>query len=244
MKKEEIIQTLKAVLKTSPKRKFKQSVELIINLKEIDLKKPEERVDLFIALPHPTGRDVKVCALVGPEMGEQASKFCDKVILEDGFAAYEGKKKDVKKLAQQYDYFIAQVPLMAKIAKIFGRYFGPRGRMPNPKAGCVVPTNTNFEVLCAKLKNTVRVQTKNAPNLQIRIGRDDLPEEHLFDNINTIYSQVILALPKEEHNVKNVLLKLAMGPSFQFGKPAKEIKQGKQKKEPKAKRLKVEPVKE
>lgn len=224
MKKEEIIQTIKAALANSPKRNFKQSVELIINLKDIDLKKPEERVDLFVALPHSTGRDIKVCALIGPEMMEHASKFCNRVIPEDNFIAYEGKKRDVKKLAQEYDYFIAQVPLMAKIAKIFGRYFGPRGKMPNPKAGCVVPANINLELVCARLKNTVRVQTKNAPNIQIRIGREDMPEEHLFDNINMVYSQVVHTLPKEEHNIKNVILKLAMGPGFQFGN-AKEIKQ-------------------
>lgn len=222
MKKEEFVQTLKNALAKSPKRKFMQSVELIINLKDVNLKKPEDRVDAFITLPKSHGRNVKICAIVGPEMKEQASKFCDLVVLEEDMVRYENKKKEIKKLAQEFDYFIAQAHLMPKIAKVFGRYFGPKGKMPNPKSGCVVPPNINFEALCAKLKKTVRVQTKDAPNLQVIVGREDAPVEDIVENINAIYTQLLNTMPKEEHNIRNAVIKLTMGPVFTVGSAPKK----------------------
>lgn len=221
MKKEEFAQALKNALAKSPKRKFRQSVELIINLKDVNLKKPEDRVDAFITLPKPHGRDVKICAMIGPEM-KQASKFCDLVILEEEMGEYENKKKKIKKLAQEFDYFIAQAHLMPKIAKVFGRYFGPKGKMPNPKSGCVIPPNTNLEPLCAKLKKTVRVQTKDAPNLQVIVGKEDANADDITENVNAIYTQLLTTLPKEEHNIKNAIIKLTMGPAFRVGSGQKK----------------------
>ena len=104
-------------------------------------------MDTFITLPHTKGKKAKVCALIGPELEQQAKQVCDSVVLSDSFDRFKDKK-DIKKLADSFDFFIAQANIMPKIATAFGRVFGPRGKMPNPKAGCVVPPNANLKPLC------------------------------------------------------------------------------------------------
>src|SRR5437016_6046320 len=118
MDKNLLLETIKKV-KESSKRNFVQKIDLIINLREINLKKPEENVDLFVNLPHSAGKNIKICALVGRDMTNQAAIF-DKVIKQDEFNEYQDKKV-LKKLARDYDFFVAQGNLMTDIAKVFGK---------------------------------------------------------------------------------------------------------------------------
>lgn len=217
MKRDDFQQALKAVKDRSPKKKFVQSVEMILNFKGLNLKKPEEQVDVFHVLPHGLGSARTVCALIGVELQEQAKKHCDHFVLNDDFQKYEGKKKEVKKLASQYDYFIAQAPFMANIAKVFGRYFGPKGKMPNPKAGCVVPPNANLEVIKKKLASTIRLQMKGKPLIQVPVGREDMDETKLIDNIFSVYQAIAPKLPGEDANIRSIYLKLSMGPTIKVG---------------------------
>jgi len=100
---------------------------------------------------------------------------------------------------------------MPKIAANFGKVLGIRGKMPNPKLGCVIPPNANVEALVKKLKHTVRLQAKKGLNLQCIVGKEDQPEEQIIDNILTAYNAVVKHLPNELQNIKNVTLKLSMG---------------------------------
>ena len=193
-------------------RKFKQSYELIINLRDLDLKKPEEQIELWVQLPFDKGKQTKIGALVGPELAEAAKTACDTVILHDHFSKYASEKKAIKKLAQSHDYFIAQANIMPDVAKTFGRVFGPRGKMPNPKAGCVVPPNANIKALAEKLRKTVKVAAKLQPSIKIMVGKEGMPPEQVAENIQTIYTNVLHKLPAETSNIKSVLLKLTMTP--------------------------------
>lgn len=204
------------------KRGFKQSIDFVINLKELDLKKPEHQVEIFLALPFAKGKPVKIGALVGPEMAPQAKEACDVVVTHDDFKTKFADKKAVKKLANQCDYFIAQANLMADIAKTFGRYFGPKGKMPNPKAGCVVPPNANLKVLAERLKKTVKLSGKLQPSIKVMVGMEDTPDDQVAENMHTIYTNVVHALPQEAANIKSVLVKTTMG------KPVK-VTEGEQK---------------
>ena len=160
MDKQIIAQTLKTLKDNSPKRNFKQSIDLIINLKELDLKKAEHQINSFVTLPFSTGRAVSVCAFVGPELEGNAKEVCDEVISQDQFERFKGKK-EIKKLARTHDYFVSQANIMPKVATIFGRFLGPKGKMPNPKIGAVVPPNANLRPSYDTLKRTVPVATKN-----------------------------------------------------------------------------------
>ncbi|MEM4263716.1 MAG: 50S ribosomal protein L1 [Candidatus Woesearchaeota archaeon] len=212
MDKENFKKALELVKNNSPKRNFKQSVDFIVNLKGLDLKKPEQQVDIFVTLNQGKGKKIKICALVGPELGTQAKAVCDKVVLHDEFPRYTGNKIELKKLAKSYNFFIAQANLMADIAKTFGKVLGSRGKMPNPKAGCVVPPNANLKPLVEKLQKTIRISAKTQLSIKCAIGLEDTPDEQLLDNMTTIYNALTHALPEEENNIKNVMIKLSMGP--------------------------------
>ncbi len=207
MEKEQIQKALQE-LAQQPKRKFTQSYDLIINLKNIDIK--TNPLDFFVPLPYPQGKVVKVAAFVAQELAEPASKFCDLAIKESDFPQYANKKA-AKKLAGEYDYFIAQANLMPKVAAGFGKALGTRGKMPNPKLGCVVPPTANLDALTKKLRQAVRLQAKKATNMQCLVGKEDQPAEQVLENILTIYNTIVKQLPNEQQNIREVLLKLTMG---------------------------------
>ena len=208
MEKDKIIKALELIKQSSPK-KFTQSYDLIVNLKDLELKTTP--VDVFVTLPHPKGRTVKIAAFVDQELSEQAAKHCDLVLKDKDFPTYTADKKAAKKLGEQYDYFIAQMNLMPKIAAAFGRTLGSKGKMPNPKLGCVVPASANLEPLIKKLKHTVRLQARKGLNLQCLVGKQDQPEEQIVENILAVLDAVSKGLPDGQNNIKNILLKLTMG---------------------------------
>ncbi|MFH0867761.1 MAG: 50S ribosomal protein L1 [Candidatus Woesearchaeota archaeon] len=229
MDKNLIANTLKNLKENSPKKNFKQSVDLIINLKGLDLKKPDHQINIFATLPHDTGKKISVCAFVDADMEKKAKEACDEVILPDQFAKFKNKS-EIKKLANKYNFFVAQASIMPKVATVFGRYLGPRGKMPNPKIGSVLPPTANMKQLYDKLKNTISLVTKNEPTIKCRVGNEDTSDDALIDNILTVYNSIIPKLPNEKHNVKSVMIKLTMGPAFAISKAAEEKddkKQGK-----------------
>jgi len=215
MEDKKLLQTLKQIRETS-KRNFTQSVDLIINLKGLDLKKPENHVELYIALQHGKGKPNKICALVGPELKEEAEASCDKVIMEKDFDSYAKDKKQAKKLAAEFDFFIAQANIMPKVAGAFGRVFGPRRKMPNPKAGCVVPPKFNFKPLVERLRSTVKVAAKEKPLIQVSVGNEKMTDQQIMENITNVYNQVLHKLPGERNNLKSVFVKYTMGKAVQI----------------------------
>jgi large subunit ribosomal protein L1 len=197
-------------LKDSSKRNFKQTVDLIINLKHLDFKDPKQQVEFFLNLPKPKGKVNKICALVGPELGDQAKKKMDNVVMLNEFDKYSANKKLTKKLAGNYDYFVAQANIMPKVATAFGRILGPKGKMPNPKAGCIVPPNANLEAVYDKLKNTVKISAKKTPLIQTTVGKEDSPEEDIVENIKYIHSNLVHNLPQGKNNIKSIYVKYTM----------------------------------
>ena len=206
MDKEQVKKALDE-LKSQPKKKFTQSYDLIINLKNLDMK--QTNIDFFSTLHFPKGKTIKIAAFADQLLYESATKNCDLVLEEKDFAKYTDKKA-IKKLADSYDYFIAQANLMPKVAATFGKILGIKGKMPNPKLGCVVPPNANLEALVKKLKLTIRMTAKKALNLQCLVGKEDQPEEQIIDNIITAYTSAVKQLPSELQNIKDVTLKLTM----------------------------------
>ncbi|PLW80418.1 50S ribosomal protein L1 [Candidatus Woesearchaeota archaeon] len=211
METKQIIETLKQAKKEAKKRNFVQKVDMVINLKDLDLKKNENHVDFFAQLHFSVGKKMKVCALCGPELLEEAKKVCDEAIPQTDFPKYAADKAAAKKLAESYDFFIAQANIMPQVAQTFGKVFGPRAKMPNPKAGCVVPPKATLGPLYEKLQNTVRIMAKKDPVIHLLTGNEDMKEEEVADNIKTIYNQLIHHLPGETNNVKEIFVKLSMG---------------------------------
>jgi large subunit ribosomal protein L1 len=210
MDKNKFKKALEEIKKNSPKRKFIQSYDLIFGLQNLDLKKPEQQLDVYVTMQFPRGKKVKICAFVGPELLDEATKVCDLAILVDDFPKYE-QKKLAKKLAGSFDFFIAQANIMAKVASSFGRILGPRNKMPNPKAGCVVPPKVQLKPLYDKLQKTVRVSARTALMSQCAVGNEEMKDEEVLDNIMNIYNQVVHTLPGHENNIRAIYLKMTMG---------------------------------
>ncbi len=215
MDKKLILETLEKA-RAAKKRNFSQSCELIVNLKDLDLKKNENQVDFFAKLPNETGRKVKICAFVDQLLLEEAKTTCDEVILQDDFQKYSKEKKLAKRLARKYDFFIAQANVMPQVATFFGRALGPKGKMPNPKAGCIVPPKANLKALKESLQKTIRVSAKTAPVIQCLIGTEQMEAEKVAENTMSLYEQIIHHLPNEEANVKSVLIKMTMSPALKL----------------------------
>jgi len=210
MEKTQILGAIKKARETEKKKKFTQTFDLAINLKEIDINREEGKLDEYLSLPQGRSKPAKVCAFVGPELKPQAEKFCDFFILSDDFEKWTEVRK-IKKLARDYDYFIAQANIMPAIAKAFGRYFGPVGKMPSPKAGHVVPPKANLEPLVKGLKNTIKVGIKKAPVILCAVGSESMTDEQIADNILAVLERVKSKLPKAQHNISNIIIKTSMG---------------------------------
>jgi large subunit ribosomal protein L1 len=210
MNEQSIIETLQQLRTNTKKRNFTQSVEFIINLKDINLKNPDEQVEFFAITPRPFGTK-KVCAIVAGELEEEAKKVCDFVITQAELMDYQKDKKKAKKVANEYDYFIGQADIMGKVAGAFGRVLGPRGKMPNPKAGSVVPPKGSLGPLYERLQKTTKIVAKKFPVIQLRVGTEDMSDEDIAKNILYFYDQIEHHLPKERHNIKGSLVKLTMG---------------------------------
>lgn len=207
METEKVVQE---VLKQKGTKKFSQSVDLIINLMGLDIKKNDQQVDFFLTLPHSKGKSNKVCGLVGPELHDEAKKTLDKAIESHDFAEYKDVKK-IKALAKEYDFFIAQANIMPQVATVFGKVLGPRGKMPNPKAGCVVPPKAVLGPVKERLERTVRVSAKTSLSIKLSVGVETQDPKEIAANIDAIYNELVHHVPQGKHNVKNMLLKLTMG---------------------------------
>jgi large subunit ribosomal protein L1 len=213
MNKNEALDIIKNLRKDHQKKNFVQMVDLVINLQDLDFKKPEHQIDFYITLPHAVGKKRNIAALVDVDLFDEAKNTCDTVIPLHQFEEFSKDKKKIKRLAKQNDFFIAQSTIMTKIAATFGRVLGPKNKMPNPKAGCVVLPKTNLKPLYDKLQKTVRILARARPIVQVAIGREDMSDEHLAENLYTVYDQLIHHLPKERNNLKSLFIKTTMSPA-------------------------------
>jgi len=246
MDKKSILDSVKKVREISGKKKFDQTFDVSVNLVGLNVKKADDKVDLFLQLPNGKGKNSKVCAFVGGEL-ETKAKIFDKVILQDEFSVYKKDKKKLKKLARSFDFFVAQANLMAEIASTFGRVLGPLGKMPNPKAGCVVPPIAELEPLKKKLDSTIHLETKNQIVVKAAAGLESMNDEKVADNIFVVYNGLIHDLPQEKHNVKSMFIKLTMGPAVEVTakgpvvhEKKKKVKEKKKVEKKKKKVVKVE----
>jgi len=220
MNKNIILNSIKKLRETSKKRNFTQTIDLIINLKGLDIKKPDEKIDLYIALPHKKGKEPKICAFVDNELSKQSNETFDKTILKEDFSKYS--KVAIKKLAKEFKFFIAQANIMPQVAQNFGKILGPKQKMPNPKAGQIVPpTIPNLQSIKEKLSKTVHLITRNEALVRTAIGTENMKDEEIADNIFSIYNAIIHILPQEKNNIKSILIKFTMGPSVEIGEDKK-----------------------
>jgi len=203
-----LIESVKEAKSRAEKKKFVQSIELIINLRDIDMKKPESKIQESVELPHAVGKQNKVCAIATGELALRAKRAgADLVIERADLETLAGDKKRQKKLADEYDYFIAEAPLMPTVGRVLGAVLGPKGRMPTP-----IAPNANIADIIEKQRKTVQVRLRGQPILQCRIGTEDMPDEQIAENIETVIRRLEGKLKRGLKNVRSLVIKTAMGP--------------------------------
>ncbi len=201
----DITKAIKEAREKSKKRNFMQSVDLIVTLKNIDLKKPENTFVEEIELPNGRGKKAKV-GIIGNELSLKSKNDADFTINEAKLKELKKDNKKVKKIVNSCDFFIAEPALMMQIGKTLGRVLGPRGKMPKP-----VPPQANSKQIIEKLNKTIRVKLKETPVIQCIVGNEKLSDEQIEENIKLILNQVTKKLSKGEQNIKTVQVKLTMG---------------------------------
>ncbi|MGD8506008.1 MAG: 50S ribosomal protein L1 [Candidatus Bathyarchaeota archaeon] len=202
-----LLESIKQAREKSSKRKFSQSIELIVNLRDIDMKKPEGKIQERIELPNGVGKQTKICVFASGELALKAKRAgADLVMERRELEALAGDKKKRKSLAQTYDYFIAEAPLMPVIGKILGSALGPKGRMPSP-----VPPTANIAEIMKKQRKTVIMRTRGQPVLQCRIGSEEMPDEQVVQNVRAVLGRLEGRLKRGLENVESIYIKTTMG---------------------------------
>ena len=192
-------------LRKEPKRKFNQTVDLIVNLQKFDARK--DSVNTFIQIPNPSNK--KICGFL-----TKKSKIVDTITKEE-FDKFK-TLRDLKRLGKKYDFFIAAAPLMGVIATKFGRVLGPMGKMPSPQAGIIpIDNDATISVLVEKLKKMIRIRTKERC-IKIAVGKEDMSNKELRENIEAVVSALESALPNKKDNIKNVMIKFTMTKSIKL----------------------------
>ena len=206
--KDAIAKAITDMKEKSPKRKFNQSVELAVKLRELDLKRPEARINESIELPTPPSKEIKVAVIAGGDLAIRAKNAgADVVIGKDELDKMGRDKKGARKLAQNYDFFVAEAPLMPQVGKSLGQMLGPRGKMPMP-----VPPTAPIDDVIKRQRKMARLKMKDQPVIQVKVGTEDMPNDVLVQNIQTVISRLEAKLEKGSKNISGVAVKTTMGP--------------------------------
>ena len=227
MQKKEIIQALKVMREQSKERKFTQSIELIINFKDLDTKKPINQIDVKVTMPNPTGKQGGGKTLLfakTKDFIEAVKGQFDRIIEEPEIEKL--KKKEIALISTEYDILLAEGSVMIAVGKYLGQQLAPKGKMPKP----VQPEKKIVEQMLKTMGNITRVTNKKGkfmPLVQIVIGNEKMTDEQLVDNAMAISEAVTKELPRKHQNIKSVYVKESMGPCIKIGASEKKAAEAK-----------------
>jgi len=205
---EQISQAIKAALEAAPERKFVESVDIAFTIKDVDLKNPVNRIKEEIRLPSGRGRELKVAMFAAGEAATKAKAAGLAVFSPQQIEDFGGKKGQAKKMANQYDFFLSEVPHMGLIGRHLGTVLGPRGKMPRP-----VPPTLDPAVLASGLAGTVVVKSGDKMTFHASFGTVAQSHEDLLANAMEVYNRVITKLERGAGNIRSLFIKTSMGPS-------------------------------
>lgn len=200
--------------KTSTKqRKFKQSVEMIIVFKDIDVKKGFA-LNEVVQLPK-TSSPATVCIMATGDMGQKAKEVkADAVVGSEELDRFAANKRASRKFINKYDFFLADTQIMPVVGKVLGQLLGPRGKMPTP-----VPFNASVESFLQRFRSSIKVRSRASLAMSCKIGDESMENADLAINAHAVLSAVEKKLPSGEKNLKRVIIKTTMG------KPVKQIEE-------------------
>ena len=179
-----------------------------MKIQDLDVRKPENRFNEEVTLPNGRGKEVKIGVIADGELIVQAKNAgLDLVINKADLEAFGKDRKSAKKAANTVDFFIAQADMMPLVGRFLGPVLGPRGKMPKP-----VPASIKLDPLLERLQSTVKVGVKQQPSIQIVVGSQDMSDEDIAENIETVLTVLDRNLEKGRSQIKSMFIKTTMGP--------------------------------
>ncbi len=201
----QLTEMIKEAKKSEKQRKFKQSLEMIMVFKDIDVKKGFA-LNEIVQLPK-TSSPSTVCVLASGDMGLKAkSAKADRVIDGDELNKLGADKRESRKFINSFDFFLADTKLMPAVGKALGQLLGPRGKMPTP-----VPFNAPIESFLERFRSSIRVRSKNSLATSCKIGDESMEDPVLAANAHAVLSAIEKKLPNGDKNIKKVMVKTTMG---------------------------------
>ncbi|MCJ2519656.1 MAG: 50S ribosomal protein L1 [Candidatus Thermoplasmatota archaeon] len=208
MADKKVTKAIKEALKSAKPRNFRESVEISINLRDVDLTLPTNRIEDEIVLPKGRGKEVKIVIFASGEMAVKARGVADLIVPPEEIETLAEDKAKAKRLAREHDFFVAEAPLMPAIGRRLGTILGPRGKMPRP-----IPPGTDPGPIINNLKSAVKIRSRDRPTFHAPVGTREMEVDDLAENLETILRRVEAKLPRGRYNIGSVYVKTSMGPA-------------------------------
>ena len=205
-------QVIADVIDSKKERKFVETVEVSINLRDVDLQNPQKRISAEVALPHGRAKPARVAVFAQGETAVISKKIVDTVISPEQIDELAEDKREARKLANRFEFFIAETGLMASIGKSLGVVLGPRGKMPRP-----IPPQADVARIINSLTNLVPVRSRDRPTFHVPFGNVSMSKEQLADNLETILKRVESNLDRGTDNIASIWVKTSMGKAVRLG---------------------------
>lgn len=204
-----ILEAVKAAIEKAPERKFSESVDITINLKNIDMAQPKNRIDETILLPHGTGKTVGIAVLGKGDITTQAREAgVDLIIGPEEIERLGGEPREARQVAGKYRFFLADTGVMPQVGRFLGPRLGPRGRMPTP-----IPGGTDIRPIVERLRKSVKIRTKDKKTFHVKVGSTQMPPEQIAENIDAVLKKIETVLEQGPMNIRSVFVKTTMGPA-------------------------------
>ncbi|WP_435184627.1 50S ribosomal protein L1 [Halobellus sp. EA9] len=205
-----IVDAVSRALDEAPPRNFRETVDLAVNLRDLDLNDPSKRVDESVVLPSGTGQETQIVVFASGETALRAEDVADQVLDGDDLEDLGDDTDAAKDLADETDFFVAEADMMQDIGRYLGTVLGPRGKMPTP----LQPDDDVVETV-NRMKNTVQLRSRDRRTFHTRVGAEDMDADDIADNIDVIVRRLEASLEKGPLNIDSMYVKTTMGPSVE-----------------------------
>jgi large subunit ribosomal protein L1 len=210
MANQEIEDAVSRALDEAPSRNFDETVDIAVNLRDLDLHDPNNRIDEGVVLPSGTGQDTRIVVFAEGETALRAEDVADEVLDSDELSDLGDDSNAAKDLASETNFFIAEASMMQDIGRYLGTVLGPRGKMPTP----LQPDDDVVEVI-DRMQNTVQLRSGERRTFHTRVGADSMSVDDIADNIDVIIRRLEADLEKGPLNIDSIYVKTTMGPSME-----------------------------